>query len=153
MLVESQTLEFKQLWKDDYLKTICAFANGKGGQLFIGVNDEGEITGINNCKQLLETLPNKINNKLGLLVDVIPHTKDHKEYIEINVLGTLNIIDYCTQAGLPKPEFAYSWGAVRTTFYKKAVAADQVTPQVTGQVTEEMIKLVKSINGEATRME
>lgn len=78
MFTESQTLEFKSIWKDDYLKTICAFANGEGGQLLIGVNDQGEIIGIDNSKQLLETLPNKINNKLGLLVDVIPHEKRPK---------------------------------------------------------------------------
>ena len=30
---ESQTVEFKQVWKDEYLKTICAFANSDGGVL------------------------------------------------------------------------------------------------------------------------
>lgn len=30
MRTESQALEFKQLWKDDYLRTICAFADGEG---------------------------------------------------------------------------------------------------------------------------
>lgn len=94
MFTESQTLEFKSIWKDDYLKTICAFANGEGGQLLIGVNDQGEIMGIDNSKQLLETLPNKINNKLGLLVDVIPHEKDQKIYLEINVQSTLAPVSY-----------------------------------------------------------
>lgn len=41
MWAESQTLEFKRLWKDDYLKTICAFANGEGGCLLVGVYDDG----------------------------------------------------------------------------------------------------------------
>ncbi len=27
-------------------RTVCAFANGRGGQLFIGVNDEGEVMGL-----------------------------------------------------------------------------------------------------------
>ncbi len=31
---ESQTVEFKQLWKDEYLKTICAFANSNGAALY-----------------------------------------------------------------------------------------------------------------------
>ena len=31
-LMESQTTEFKQIWKDNYLKTICAFANSDGGE-------------------------------------------------------------------------------------------------------------------------
>ncbi len=31
---ESQTIEFKQVWKDEYLKTVCAFANTDGGRLY-----------------------------------------------------------------------------------------------------------------------
>ncbi len=31
---ESQITEFKQLWKDEYLKTICAFANTDGESLY-----------------------------------------------------------------------------------------------------------------------
>ena len=61
-LKESQTIEFKQIWKDNYLKTICAFANSDSGELYIGVDDNGEIIGINNSKELLDILPNKINN-------------------------------------------------------------------------------------------
>lgn len=40
---ELQTVEFKQLWKEEYLKTICAFANSDGGVLYIGVGDNHEI--------------------------------------------------------------------------------------------------------------
>ena len=32
---ESETVEFKRIWKDEYLKTLCAFANTSGGILFI----------------------------------------------------------------------------------------------------------------------
>ena len=41
-LNESQTSEFKQIWKDEYLKTICAFANTDGGKLYIGIDDDGK---------------------------------------------------------------------------------------------------------------
>lgn len=70
-ILESQTIEFKQIWKDEYLKTICAFANTDGGSLFIGVDDNSKIVGIENIKNIIETLPNKVNNRLGLMVDVI----------------------------------------------------------------------------------
>jgi predicted HTH transcriptional regulator len=36
-LKESQAVEFKQIWKDEYLKTICAFANTDGGVLYLGI--------------------------------------------------------------------------------------------------------------------
>ncbi|NQZ59686.1 MAG: ATP-binding protein, partial [Lentisphaeraceae bacterium] len=38
---ECQKVEWKQCWQDDYLKWICAFANGEGGILEIGRDDTG----------------------------------------------------------------------------------------------------------------
>jgi len=37
---ESHIVEFKQNWRDDYLKTVSAFANSKGGVLFVGIDDK-----------------------------------------------------------------------------------------------------------------
>ena len=65
MRVENQHTEFKQIWKDAFLKSICAFANAQGGTLYVGVNDNGEVTGIQNYAKLLEDLPNKIRDILG----------------------------------------------------------------------------------------
>lgn len=72
-MTESQTTEFKRIWQDDYLKTICAFANTQGGSLYVGLDDLGEVVGIDNLNLLLETLPNKINNRLGVIVDIKAH--------------------------------------------------------------------------------
>jgi len=38
-MTEHQTVEFKQIWKDEYLKWICGLANPQGGVLVIGRND------------------------------------------------------------------------------------------------------------------
>lgn len=59
-LNESQNIEFKQMWKDEYLKTISAFANSDGGKFYIGVDDDGNIISIDNAKKLLEDIPNKV---------------------------------------------------------------------------------------------
>ena len=68
----------EEIWKDEYLKWVCGFANANGGKIFIGKNDKGEIIGIENSKKLLEDLPNKIQNHLGILCDVILHQKKWK---------------------------------------------------------------------------
>jgi ATP-dependent DNA helicase RecG len=57
---ELQNIEWKSIWKDDYLAWICGFANAQGGTLCIGKNDEGEVVGVANSRKLLEDLPNKI---------------------------------------------------------------------------------------------
>ena len=85
MMIENQNTEFKQIWKDDYLKSICAFANAQGGTLWVGVNDKSKISGISNYKKLLEDLPNKIRDILGVIVQINQHKKDQKHYLEIVV--------------------------------------------------------------------
>ena len=43
---ESQTIEYKSNWRDDYMKWICGFADANGGKLYIGVGDDGQVSGI-----------------------------------------------------------------------------------------------------------
>ncbi len=67
MMIENQNTEFKRIWKDEYLKSVCAFANAQGGCLYIGMDDDGTIVGIDNYKKLLDDLPNKIRDVLGVI--------------------------------------------------------------------------------------
>ena len=82
---EQQNIEWKESWRDEYLKWICGFANAQGGKIYIGCNDNGEVVGVVNSKKLLEDIPNKIVQQLGIVVDVNLQTKDGKDYIEIDV--------------------------------------------------------------------
>ena len=43
---EDQNIEYKQAWRDEYLKWICGFANAQGGKIFIGIDDDGNVTGV-----------------------------------------------------------------------------------------------------------
>lgn len=36
---EIQNVEYKESWRDEYLKWLCGFANAQGGMMYIGVND------------------------------------------------------------------------------------------------------------------
>ena len=67
---ENEQVEFKRLWKDEHLKTLCAFANTNVGITLIGVEDDKTITGIINTENLLEILPNKITNRIGITANV-----------------------------------------------------------------------------------
>ena len=46
MFTENKTTELKREYVDDIKKTIIAFANCNGGTLFIGVNDDGTVCGV-----------------------------------------------------------------------------------------------------------
>ena len=94
MKAESQNIEWKENWRDEYLKWICGFANAQGGKIYIGINDKGEVNGLNDAKKLLEEIPNKTKNHMGILVDVNLKTKANKSYIEIVVEPYPNPISY-----------------------------------------------------------
>lgn len=82
---ESQNVERKQSWRDEYLKWICGFANADGGTLMIGKNDQGKVAGVANASRLLEDIPNKVRNILGIVVAVNLHVKGKFEWLEIIV--------------------------------------------------------------------
>lgn len=85
MTPESQNIEWKQSWHDDHLKWICGFANAQGGRIFIGKDDAGNVTGLPNAKKLLEDLPNKIRDQLGLMPPINLLEEDGKACLEIIV--------------------------------------------------------------------
>ncbi len=80
---ENQNIEYKQSWRDEYLKWVCGFANAQGGTIYIGKNDKGYITGIENHKKQMEDIPNKIRNYLGIVADVNLKIEKKKYFIEI----------------------------------------------------------------------
>ena len=82
---EHQHIEWKELWRDECLKWICGFANADGGVLVIGRDDQGKPVGVANARKLLEDLPNKIRDVLGVMADVKLVKKSGKELIEIRV--------------------------------------------------------------------
>jgi len=82
---ESQQMEWKVSWRDEYLKWISGFANAEGGVLVIGRNDKGEVVGLSNAEKLLTEIPNKVRDVLGIMVDVNLKEEAGAEYLEIVV--------------------------------------------------------------------
>ena len=80
---EAQNVEYKQNWHDDYLKWIVGFANANGGTIYIGKDDRGKVVGLQDYKKLLEDLPNKVWDKLGVMVEVNLRKEGELYYIEI----------------------------------------------------------------------
>ena len=91
---EQHNIEYKASWKDEYIKWICAFANAQGGKLFAGINDSGDVIGLNDYKKLMDEIPNKVISLLGIVVDVNLHNKNKKPYIEISVQPSSVPISY-----------------------------------------------------------
>src|SRR4029078_2814424 len=93
-MTESQNTEWKESWRDEYLKWLCGFANAEGGVLVIGRNDKGKAVGVADAKKLIVDLPNKIRDVLGILAEVRLVREEGKDLVEIHVDPYPNPISY-----------------------------------------------------------
>ncbi|WP_235021489.1 ATP-binding protein [Chitinophaga eiseniae] len=82
VMPEQQNIEYKTSWRDEHLKWICGFANAQGGRIFIGLDDSGAVVGVEDYRKLMDEIPNKTVNHLGL---VNLRQREHHYYIEIVV--------------------------------------------------------------------
>ena len=121
---ETQNIEYKSSWRDEFLREICGFANAQGGTLFIGKDDNGNIVGVKNADKLLEDLPNKITTILGIVADVNLHQTEQGDYLEIIVEPQPNPVNY-------KGEYHYRSGSTKQEL--KGVALDKFLLQKYGK--------------------
>lgn len=80
---ETQNIEYKSAWHDDYLKWICGFANAQGGVIYIGKDDNGNVVGFEDYRRLMDDIPNKIRNAMGITSEINLHKELGKCFIEI----------------------------------------------------------------------
>ena len=125
---ENQNIEWKESWRDDYLKWICGFANAAGGKIYIGMNDSGQVVGVADAKKQLEDIPNKVRDVLGIIVDVNLLDKDGLEYVEIDVPPYSNPINY-------KGQYHYRSGSTKQEL--KGAALNRFILQRTGRHWDE----------------
>ena len=87
---ENETVEFKSSFNNEVIETIVAFANAKGGQLFIGLSDEGTVRGVKIQPESIQKWINEIKTKTA--PSIIPDA----EIIEINekTIVVLSINEY-----------------------------------------------------------
>ncbi|MFY9823024.1 MAG: RNA-binding domain-containing protein [Thermoanaerobaculia bacterium] len=113
---ENQQVEWKSSWRDDYLRWICGFANAEGGRLIIGRDDRGVAVGVEDAERLMEEIPNKVRDLLGIMVEVNLRHEQGKELLEICVEPYPNPVSY-------KGEYYYRSGS--TNQMLKGAALDR----------------------------
>lgn len=123
-MTENQNIEYKESWRDEYLKWICGFANANGGSIFIGKDDSGKVVGIAGAKKLLEDIPNKVRDILGILVDVNLRPTEEGDFIEIVVESYPYPVNY-------KGQYHYRSGSTKQEL--KGAALDKFMLQRKGK--------------------
>ncbi|MCD7848375.1 MAG: putative DNA binding domain-containing protein [Parabacteroides sp.] len=71
-----------------WLKSVSAFANGMGGSLFFGIDDDGDMKGLADIQHICEAISSKIRDYMDPLpeVEMIPHsTEDNLDILQLKV--------------------------------------------------------------------
>lgn len=92
-LKESETVELKESFRSDALKTLCAFANSKGGSLFVGLKDDNTLIGGEITDEAQQRIINKIEDLLELQPTLVVHKDGNDEFLEINITKNKTPVD------------------------------------------------------------
>lgn len=65
MQYESERIEYKSQMVDDIYKEVIAYANTNGGVIYIGIDDNGNVTGISNVDDTYTRLTNGIRDAIA----------------------------------------------------------------------------------------
>ena len=101
--IETESVELKEIINDDLEKEVVAFLNSHYGVIYIGVNNDGEIVGVNNHDDIILKIVDRLKNNIepsiiGLFeVNVLIYNEKH--YIKIEVAS-----------GIEKPYYVKKYG-------------------------------------------
>lgn len=63
-MLEGKTTEFKREYVEDIRYTVVAFANTDGGKIFIGINDDGSVQGVEDSDAVMLRATNMIRDSI-----------------------------------------------------------------------------------------
>ncbi len=116
MFVENEYVELKSELTKEIKKEIVAFANTKGGTIYIGVNDDGTIKGLKNINKDIEALSGMIRE--GIKSDLSLYTKietnkfEGKEIIVLKIMNAPNKPYYLADKGIISNGVFFRYGNV-----------------------------------------
>ena len=91
LISECTAYDYKEMLEEkkpkSWLKSISAFANGLGGSLFFGVDNDGTVKGLDDVQHVCETISSQIRDYMDPLPDVemIPQTVNRLDVLQVKV--------------------------------------------------------------------
>lgn len=84
---EGLTVEFKSSFNVTTIETLVAFANTKGGAVYIGINDKRKITGLSLHKETIQQLVNEVKCKTApmLIPDAEVIEREGKQIVVLSI--------------------------------------------------------------------
>ena len=91
LIAECTAYDFKLMLEEkklkSWLKSVSAFANGLGGSLFFGIDNDGIVKGLDDVQHVCETISSRIRDYMDPLpeVEMIPHDMDGLCILQLKV--------------------------------------------------------------------
>lgn len=82
---KNERFEFRRSFGEETLRTLCAFANTHGGEVWLGVDDDGSIVGVSLGRESVRDWANQISQGLGLNAQIEPVAVEGKTVVRIAV--------------------------------------------------------------------
>ena len=99
LIAECTAYDFKVMLEEkkpkSWLKSVSAFANGLGGFLFFGIDNDGIVKGLGDVQHVCEAISSKIRDYMDSLpeVEMIPHDIDGLHILQLNVYADYYYIE------------------------------------------------------------
>ena len=107
---ESETVELKEVVVDDIKKEIIAFANCNGGKLYIGVQDDGTVVGLDNPDGTALQISNMVRDAIKPDITMFLHyetlEEDGKKIVVVDIQRGTDRPYYIGKKGM-RPEGVY----------------------------------------------
>ncbi|MEE0060251.1 MAG: putative DNA binding domain-containing protein [Acutalibacteraceae bacterium] len=88
-MLENKNTEFKREFVDEIKKTIVAFANTDGGTLYVGINDDGTVSGIEDTDTCMLKVANSIRDSvkpdISIFCEISTEVIDNKSVVKVEV--------------------------------------------------------------------
>lgn len=129
LIAECTAYDYKVMLEESkpksWLKSVSAFANGLGGSLFFGVDNEGKVKGLIDIQYVGEKISESLNDRMDPLPDVemIPCRVDGMDVLQLKVYAG----NYCP--------YYYVGDGQRVAFVRRGSQSVPAT-------AEEMVRLV-----------
>ena len=152
---ESETVELKSVVVDDIKKEIIAFANCEGGKLYIGVQDDGTVVGLDDpdgaALQISNMVRDAVKPNLTMFLHYETLNEDGKQIVAIDVQRGTERPYYLARKGL-RPE-----GVFVRQGYSSVPASNtairRMIKETDGDHFEEMRSLEQNLTFEAAKKE
>ena len=145
---ENETVELKQDFADSIRRDIVAFANTRGGTIYIGVRDDGEVTGVSSPDRMIQRITNTIRDSVRPDLTMFLH-------YETETADSLPVVRVSVSRGTGRPYYLKEKGMSPAGIYVRqgtssAPASESAIRQMIKETDGDSYEEMRSMNQELT---